>query len=98
MRGYNQSLLLARGVAREIAGELRPGLLKRIRFTQAQALTAPSERVRNIAGAFRCTANIAGASVLLIDDVMTTGATVNECAQELRKAGAQRVYVLVWAR
>lgn len=99
MRGYNQSLLLAQGVARGVAGELRTDLLRRIRYTQAQALTAPGERAKNIAGAFRADPKaLADRSVLLIDDVMTTGATVNECALELRNAGAKRIYVLVWAR
>lgn len=96
-RGFNQSLLLAQGfpgavVAREA--------LVRTRHTPPQVGLNPKERQENVKRAFAVTdpARVKGKSVLLIDDLYTTGSTVKECARVLRKAGASRVEVLTVAR
>lgn len=98
-RGYNQAVLLARGLSTRFKIPVcSPSSLRRIRNTRAQALTAPEDRVANIAGAFRAEPSIfLGKSVLVVDDVMTTGATVRECANELLTSGAIAIYVCTWA-
>ena len=101
-RGYNQSLLLARGLVRalsEFSLELDFLTLKRTRLTRPQAELDKAERTGNVKGAFELTAPslVRGRDVLLIDDVYTTGATVAECSKVLKKAGA-RVSVLTLAR
>jgi ComF family protein len=91
-RGYNQSKLLARAVARNLGLPSRE-LLVRSRETKANSsLESAESRAENVRGAFKIAGN-AGipAAVLLIDDVVTTGATLSECARELRLAGAERV-------
>jgi len=99
-RGFNQALLLARPLARRGRVRLAPFALARTRPTAPQVGLNDKERQENIAGAFtvRDPVLVRGRSILLIDDVYTTGATVNECARVLRGAGARRVDVLVLAR
>jgi ComF family protein len=98
-RGYNQSLALARGVSARLRLPCRPSWLRRIRHTPMQTEQAPSTRWDNVRRAFRATRKVSrGGSVLLIDDVMTTGSTVNEAATALLAAGAARVVVAVLAR
>lgn len=100
LRGFNQSLWLARIVAETFGLEAPCSLLRRIRPTQTQTRLARAERARNVRRAF---ALAPGAVVspdltyLLVDDVFTTGATLNECAQVLRRAGARRLKVLTLA-
>ena len=94
-RGYNQSALVAEVAARHTGLPYRP-LLRRVRTTQ-QARLGAGARQRNVAGAFRC-APLSGEQVLLVDDVLTSGATVTECALTLFAAGAGRVYVATLAR
>jgi len=95
-RGYNQSALVAKVTARHTGLPYRP-LLRRVRTTQQQARLGAAARQRNVAGAFRSTP-LSGEQVLLVDDVMTSGATVTECALTLFAAGAGRVYVATLAR
>ncbi len=98
-RGYNQSELLARALARRLRKPLKR-CLARIRPTRTQTnLTAPA-RATNVKDAFRPrrARGFAGRRVLLVDDVMTTGATVNECARMLKRGGAEQVYVVTVAR
>lgn len=99
-RGFNQAHLLIRRWARQ-DGILLDGLtLIRSRWTEPQTTLSRTERRKNIKGAFslRHPEKIKGRKVLLVDDVYTTGATVNECARVLMKAGAEFVDVLTLAR
>lgn len=95
-RGFNQSELLARALARR-TGVPVVKALSRARWTRAQAGLSNHARRRNVTKAFRARP-MDGRSVLLIDDVMTTGSTVAACALALKRAGARRVVVLTVAR
>jgi ComF family protein len=99
-RGFNQSLLLARQVSRFYRVPVDPFLLQRRRETAAQTQLPEDERRRNVRGAFAVDPekSVKGQTILLVDDVYTSGATVNECSAILKKAGAQEVYVLTLAR
>lgn len=97
-RGYNQALELARPLARALELPLLPAALRRRRGTAAQTELSAGARRRNVRGAFAAGDQPLPAHVALIDDVMTTGATVAECARVLRRAGAARVDVWVAAR
>lgn len=101
-RRYNQSAELARRLGRLSGKPADVDLLTRQRFTQPQENMDRVTRARNQAGAFAVTpkraAGLAGRSVLLIDDVLTSGATLSACADTLRAGGAARVDVLVLAR
>lgn len=101
-RSFNQAELLARQLSRSTGIPVRDRLLFRRRRTRAQSGLDATGRRRNIRGAFGCSggavAVLAGAHAGLIDDVMTTGATLSECAKTLRRAGAARVTVWVAAR
>lgn len=98
-RKFNQSGLLARQIAHIAQAEYQPFLLKRIRHTKRQTALNRAQRQENVQDAFTCSAeDLSGKTILLIDDVMTTGSTMNECAKALKAHGAQRVYGLVFAR
>ncbi len=99
-RGFNQSLLLARAYVGETEWPLRTDILRRKRCTRPQALLTAEQRAVNVRGAFavRQPEAIAGKRLLLIDDVVTTMHTVDECARVLKEAGAAEVYVLAVAR
>ena len=99
-RRFNQSLVLARSLGKKQGVAVDFSLLKRRRFTLTQTGLNKSERDKNISGAFSVNRpdNIRGRSFLLVDDVYTTGATINECAKTLVLAGAKRVAVLTVAR
>ena len=98
-RGFNQSLLLAKEVGRSTGTEVRC-LVRRVHSTKVQAGLTGNKRRENMRGAFRVKSrrSVANKSVLLIDDVMTTGATAGSCAQALKRAGARRVTLLTVAR
>jgi ComF family protein len=100
-RRYNQSGLLAKYLARKIHIICQPQYLKRRKATREQAQLTRSSRQKNIQGAFHVPRiyrkKIADKTILLIDDVMTTGATANAAAKELKRAGAKQVYVLTLA-
>ena len=93
VRQFNQSALIAKMLAAEHGtGRVQPLLIK-IRNTEPQSLLNRSDRLTNVRDAFQLKkgARIAGKKILLVDDIVTTGATVNECARCLRSAGAKRV-------
>jgi ComF family protein len=98
-RGFNQSELLARAVARRCGIKVR-NVLGRSQYTKPQAGLTHTARRENVGTAFRVKGNtrLDGLSVLLIDDVMTTGSTATACARVLKKAGARRVALLTVAR
>jgi ComF family protein len=102
-RGYNQAAILARALAGATALPLIPDLLQRQRATASQQGLSGRARLENVtAAAFRVhpwqRRRVEGRAVALIDDVLTTGATVGACARVLRRAGASRVDVLTLAR
>jgi ComF family protein len=93
-RGFNQALEIARHLGRPIA----PRGVLRVKHTPPQTELPYEERAKNVRGAFLCKLDLSGASVAVLDDVMTTGATLNELARALKRAGAARVENLVIAR
>lgn len=94
-RGFNQAEAILEALARDPA----PGGLHRIRKTPAQYGLGARDRARNVAGAFRYDGpELTGTVVGLLDDVITTGVTANECARVLRDMGARKVYVIAFAR
>jgi ComF family protein len=98
-RGFNQALELARPLGRSLGVPVRHGLLLRARATAAQSELDAAARRRNVRGAFAVHAGAALPShVAVLDDVMTTGATLAECVRALKRAGAQRVDVWALAR
>lgn len=99
-RGYNQSQLLAADLARQVSMAVNPALVKRIRNTGPQARSASVyERRVNMENAFLCTSGeAAGRDIVVIDDVCTSGATLESCASALKKAGANRVLGFTLAR
>ena len=97
-RGYDQTRAIAVRFARGVGWPAPVPLLRRTRDTSAQSATGGIERWANVAGAFAATAPLAGRSVALVDDVMTTGATVAAAAEALKRAGATRVLIVVAAR
>jgi ComF family protein len=99
-RGFNQALLLAKRWAKLENLSLDPFALLRTRWTEPQTSLSRNERKKNIKGAFAVKEpeSVRGERLLLVDDVYTTGATVNECARVLMNAGAEFVDVLTLAR
>lgn len=97
-RGFNQSMEIARSLGKCLNLPVDRNSLVRLRATPPQAALPLKERHRNVRGAFECVADLSGRHVLLIDDVMTSGATVNECARVLKLHGASQVTVGVAAR
>lgn len=99
-RGFNQSLEVARPLAALLGAELAPRLARRVLDTKAQSGVAPGERRANVRGAFELPdeAQVQGRHIGVVDDVMTSGHTLNELAAVLKHAGARRVTNLVFAR
>jgi ComF family protein len=101
-RRYNQSAVLGARVAKEVGISFLPDALARIRRTPVQGHLSATQRHKNVAHAFNVprhrAARIVGKVIVLVDDVYTTGATVNECAKALLDAGAVKVYVLTLAK
>ena len=101
-RRFNQSAALAGAIAEPAGVPVLPGALKRVRATAQQVGLSKTERADNVQGAFRVPAErkgqVAGRRLVLVDDVLTSGATVDTCARALLRAGAAHVDVLVFAR
>ncbi|BAU23938.1 phosphoribosyltransferase [Caldimicrobium thiodismutans] len=94
-RGYNQSLLILWGYL----GIKKPlNILQRIKHSRPQSDLSGKERIENVKGVFKAKEEFQNKRVLLLDDVMTTGATLREASKELKKAGAQKVDLLILAR
>jgi ComF family protein len=101
-RRFNQSALLAQAIAKESEVAVADGALKRIKPTAQQVGLSQAERALNVQGAFRVPAEsragVAGRRLVLIDDVLTSGATTDACARALLRTGAKSVDVIVFAR
>jgi predicted amidophosphoribosyltransferase len=97
-RGFNQSLEIARTLAMRLHVPLAAAACQRIRHTPPQAALPLDQRRANIRGAFVCEAELEGARVVIVDDVMTSGATLNELTRVLLRAGAAEVRGWVVAR
>ena len=99
-RGFNQSALVARELSRRLGVATDPLALRRTRRTPPLKGMSPLQRRKTVAGAFRVPdkATIAGKTIILIDDVLTTGSTADACARALKRAGAARVELVSWAR
>lgn len=94
-RGYNQAALIAGGLAGEFDLPMDEKLLIRRKRTKPQMELDREDRRKNISGAFSCAKKrTVPETVLLIDDILTTGSTLDACAEELKKAGAEKVYAL----
>jgi len=98
-RGYNQVGLVARPLAFRLGLRYEPNALRKIRETRSQVgLTVPQRR-NNVQNAYQADANVVkGKSILMMDDVATTGSTISACTEALRSAGTQDVYVITIAR
>lgn len=99
-RGFNQSLLLARIITPLLSTELDFLSLRRVIYTRSQTGLNSDERKRNVRRAFAIIGqrDFKGKTVILVDDVATTGNTMNECARVLKKAGCEKVFCLALAR
>lgn len=97
-RGFNQALEISRMLPPHLVARLRPDLLERQRDTLPQADLPLDERARNMKGAFTCSGNVEGSHIAIVDDVMTTGATMDAAARALKDKGAAAVSVWVVAR
>ena len=99
-RRFNQAAALAREVARQTGKPCDPAALERVKLTRSQVGLSRAQRAENVQGAFRVAEGTAvrGRKILLVDDVLTSGATANAASRALLKAGAANVDVLVFAR
>jgi len=97
-RGHNQSLELARALSRRLGIPVWMEAAQRLRDTPPQASLPWKARQKNLRGAFACAPHVAGKRIAIVDDVMTTGASLNELARALKRAGATEVEAWVVAR
>jgi ComF family protein len=98
IRGYNQAAVLARALGRRLGVRVEEGALVRARETRSQTALVPAARWRNVAGAFAAAGKLSGTRVAVVDDVLTTGATLAACAAALASGGAQEVGATTFAR
>ena len=98
LRGYNQAALIARVLGRELSLPVEERVLIRTRQTAAQKKLDPLARLRNLRGAFVATGDVSGLRrVVLVDDVYTTGSTMESCARALKSVGVEKVYFVAMA-
>lgn len=97
-RGFNQSALIARELARLWGLRADATALRRIKRTQPLKGLNHLQRRKAVSGAFKAAANLGGRTIILIDDVLTSGSTAEACARALRRAGAGPVELICWAR
>jgi len=99
-RGFNQSALVAKEIGSRLGLASDPGLLRRVKRTPPLKGMSLRQRQRTVAGAFQVNgaAELQGRTVVLVDDVLTTGSTAAACAKALKRAGAARVELVSWAR
>mgnify|MGYP003931997097 CR=1 FL=1 len=98
-RGYNQASLLSTPIAFALGFDHRPDVLAKIKHTRSQVGLSYEQRRINVAGSFSSSAkDVAGKNILVVDDVTTSGATLDACAGALTQAGAQAVYAITLAR
>ena len=97
-RGFNQSLLLAEKIAHELNIKHFPNACQRVRDTPSQSSLKWKERDKNVRDAFCCDVDLTGKRIALVDDVMTTGASLNALAKVIKKAGATHIETWIIAR
>ena len=99
-RGYNQSLLIAREIAKNENVKLRNNVISKVKNNTTQSKLNKEERAENVKNVYKITKNkeIIDKNILLIDDIFTTGATLNECSKMLKQAGTKKVDVLTIAK
>jgi competence protein ComFC len=97
-REFNQSAIMARELSKKTGIPLYLNGLRKVKETLPQSSLSKNERVRNVKGAYISDGGVQGKRIILVDDVVTTAATVNECAKVLKKAGASTVVVVAAAR
>ena len=97
-RGFNQAALIARELAQSWRLRANVTALRRLKRTQPLKGLNHAERRKAVAGAFKASADLKGLTVILIDDVLTSGSTAEACARAIRRAGASRVELICWAR
>lgn len=100
VRGYNQSELLAKEIAKQMGIQFEKNVLIKIRNTKVQSTLTKTQRAENVKNAFLVTddTKIKDKKIILIDDIYTTGSTVNECSRILKKAGAKEICVVTIAK
>lgn len=98
-RGFNQSLLIAKSLGEKLGIEVRPDVVKKLKKTVPQMELLREERLKNLTGTFAVENPllVQGKTVILIDDVKTTGATLEECARMLKKSGAKQIWAITIA-
>ncbi|MBO5179877.1 MAG: ComF family protein [Clostridia bacterium] len=99
-RGYNQSMLIAQFIAQKMNIELRNNILKKVHNNKPQSILSASKRKKNVSNVYivKNSNAIRGKTILLIDDIYTTGATVNECSRILKENGAKKIIVATIAK
>lgn len=97
-RSFNQAAWLAQAISRSSGRPWKPGALRRVKRRKSQAGLSASERRRNVGGAIKAWGRYEGKTILVVDDVFTTGATLEACSRAFRKAGAAEVHAVTLAR
>ena len=100
VRGYNQSELIAKEIAKQMELKFEKDVLVKQRNTEVQSTLTKAQRKQNVKGAFLITdiTKIIGRKIILVDDIYTTGSTVNECSRILKLAGAKEICVVTIAK